>query len=78
MDNYSDSLDAVAELEESFRQAAIKATLIVEPTPIDFDGKYCYDCDIPIPKARLDLGKFRCVDCQDHKERNQRMFRSLV
>ena len=32
----------------------------------DFDGKHCVegDCGIAIPKARLAMGKVRCVTCQ--------------
>lgn len=31
----------------------------------DFDGENCVDCDRAIPKERLDMGKVRCVDCQE-------------
>lgn len=34
-----------------------------------FDGAHCVECDMPIPRARLDLGKIRCVPCQTTKER---------
>lgn len=36
-----------------------------------FDGTHCVedDCGIEIPKVRLDLGKVRCVDCQERLER---------
>lgn len=30
----------------------------------DFDGRHCIECDIEIPRVRLDLGKVKCVDCQ--------------
>lgn len=35
----------------------------------DFDGKHCVDCDDLIPKARLGLGRVRCVSCQTNIER---------
>lgn len=34
----------------------------------DFDGKHCVDCGDVIPKARLALGKVRCVNCQERIE----------
>lgn len=39
----------------------------------DFDGSHCVEenCGIPIPKARLALGKVRCVDCQSLKEQGR-------
>ncbi len=34
----------------------------------DFDGRHCVDCDEPIPKKRLALGKVRCISCQERME----------
>lgn len=31
----------------------------------DFDGSHCVDCSDDIPKARLTLGRVRCVLCQE-------------
>lgn len=30
----------------------------------DFDGETCLDCGNDIPKARLELHKIRCIECQ--------------
>ena len=37
----------------------------------DFDGENCVeeDCGVAIPPARLALGKVRCIECQERKER---------
>lgn len=37
----------------------------------DFDGVHCVECDDDIPRARLKLGKVRCVHCQGQKERSR-------
>jgi RNA polymerase-binding transcription factor DksA len=34
----------------------------------DFDGQHCVDCGDEIPQARLDMGRARCVTCQEVKE----------
>ncbi len=41
----------------------------------DFDGKHCVSCDVLIPKARLELKKVRCVDCQSLLELKSKMYR---
>lgn len=33
----------------------------------------CIDCGVEIPKGRLELGKVRCIDCQEIIEKRQRM-----
>ena len=39
----------------------------------DFDGAHCVEehCGEPIPKARLALGKVRCVSCQSLLEKRR-------
>jgi hypothetical protein len=39
----------------------------------DFDGMHCVEelCGLPIPPARLALGKIRCIDCQELRERGK-------
>ncbi len=51
---------------EYFIQQASARTL-PESHP-NFDGAHCVECDTPIPQARLNLGKIRCVPCQSIKE----------
>lgn len=35
----------------------------------------CVDCEIDIPPARLEMGRIRCVNCQEDEERAQRRAR---
>lgn len=37
----------------------------------DFDGEHCVSCDVEIPALRLEMGKVRCVNCQQALERWQ-------
>ena len=39
----------------------------------DFDGLHCIEpaCGVEIPKARLKLGRIRCVECQSLLERRK-------
>ncbi len=71
-DHTADSFDQASEIEQTFREAAIQAARVTEPTPKDFDGKTCYDCSNDIPLGRLNLGKFRCVECQEYKDQLSR------
>lgn len=65
-------------LERQLRDAALadvraKAN---EAIPPDWDCRTCYDCgDDILPKARADAGKFRCINCQELKERGSKLFR---
>jgi RNA polymerase-binding transcription factor DksA len=61
-------------LEESFRDKALAdvRARAEEAVPQDFDGKTCYDCGEAIPVKRLALSKFRCVGCQETKERGSK------
>lgn len=53
--------------------AKIKAKLAPETHP-DFDGKHCVDCSDLIPKARLKMGKIRCVHCQSVLETRSKLY----
>ena len=72
MANESDNLDQAALIEDAFREKAIAFIRQVETPPTDFDGKHCFECDDVIPEARLALGKFRCVPCQELEERGRK------
>lgn len=43
----------------------------------DFDGEHCVeaDCGVRLPNLRLQLGRIRCVDCQELLEKRQRLAR---
>ncbi len=75
MSNGSDSLDHASDVELAFREKAIEAIRKTERTPPDFDGKHCDECNLEIPDARLALGKFRCVGCQEVYERQTKLYR---
>lgn len=74
MANGADNLDQASEVEESFRQAAISYARSKNSPPKDFDGESCYDCGVPIPEGRLKLGKFTCVDCQQVREKQGKIY----
>jgi hypothetical protein len=67
-----DIIDSANDAADVFREADIsraRAKTARETHP-DFDGKNCVEehCAAPLPQARLDLGRIRCVDCQEIKE----------
>jgi RNA polymerase-binding transcription factor DksA len=64
-------MEMAEQLDQSFRDKALAdvRARVNEAVPQDFDGKHCVACDDKIPKARLALGKFRCVACQELIER---------
>ena len=68
-----ESLQATA-LETAAREAALnKARDIANAKPPkDFDGETCIDCGEDIPQARLALGRWTCIYCQEILERNHR------
>lgn len=43
----------------------------------DFDGMHCVECDIEIPKLRLDAGRVRCVECQQEIETESKRLYNL-
>ena len=40
----------------------------------NFDGEHCVDCEVAMPKPRLDLGRVRCVDCQTLLELERKQY----
>lgn len=76
-EKHADRLDLAAEIQDDFNArgvAAASAAAAPESHP-DFDGKHCLDCATIIPKARRDLGKIRCIGCQEALELTQRGYR---
>lgn len=75
-DSGADDLDHASDVEQAFREAALKAARAGEAIPKDFDGENCYDCALEVHPARLALGKFRCIECQTLKEKADKLTRS--
>lgn len=50
--------------------ASVRSRLAPQTHP-DFDGKHCVDemCGEEIPKARLDMGRIRCTECESRLEK---------
>ena len=65
------SMFQMAENEQAI--AKVKAKVAPETHP-DFDGKKCLECAGKIPKARLDMGRMRCVHCQTVLEKKSKFF----
>lgn len=66
-----DFLDRASDQEEYFRNASIKraTTKPTEQPDEDEYGRYCLDCGIDIPQARIDaVNAVRCVRCQTKRE----------
>ncbi len=81
MTSHADPLDKASELADMFNRqgiAEVQRRLRVEQIQNE-DGSWplteCVDCDIDIPEARLALGRVRCIDCQQDKEKKQRAYR---
>ncbi len=67
-----DFLDRASDQEERFRSASIKqaTTKATEQPDEDEHGRYCLDCAIDIPQARIDaVNAVRCVKCQTKREK---------
>jgi RNA polymerase-binding transcription factor DksA len=76
-DRYTEQVDAAQMQQDRTNQDAIdrvRAQLVPETHP-DFDGVHCIDGGEVIPPARLALGKIRCVNCQELKERGSQLRR---
>lgn len=71
---FADDGEAASALEFAFNQEALRHTLARIRRGVDpsFDGVHCIDCESPIPKDRVALGKDRCVPCQELIDRDQR------
>ena len=71
-----DEGDLASAYERGFIQDALnrhKEKLAPETHP-DFDGENCIDCGVDIPVFRLNIGKIRCVDCQDKLEKRKKLY----
>jgi hypothetical protein len=77
-ERYSELADAAQEASQRSNQLAIDKVraLATEAVPPDFDGKHCFDCADDVEPGRLALGKFRCLACQEVKERNSKLRRA--
>ena len=76
-ERYTELMDAAQEQQDKNNRealAAVQARVLPESDP-DFDGKHCIDGGEPIPKARLALGKIRCVKCQEAVELHDKLNR---
>lgn len=73
-ERHADPIDEAAALTASMTEGAVEAARRANApeTHPDFDGACCVDCGNDIPKARLALGKVRCVDCQSAREHRGR------
>jgi len=69
--DFIDDAQAVNELHQEVSLKNQQAKVLPEVHP-GFDGWHCVDCDVEIPAKRLGWGRVRCVDCQDHKEREDK------
>lgn len=78
MNKYTEQVDQANQIAEEFTAAHIhriqqrnKPEQVQNP-----DGTWpineCIDCGDPIPEGRLALGKVRCIDCQELKERYEK------
>lgn len=71
-----DEGDLASAYERNFILGALKKhqeKLAPEKHP-DFDGETCIDCGLDIPELRLQMGKIRCVICQDKLERRRKQY----
>jgi RNA polymerase-binding transcription factor DksA len=70
-----DEAEIASANEFGFTQKAIKNQLLKSKIvyPEEFDHIHCVDCEIKIPKQRLEIGAFRCVDCQNDFEKRARL-----
>ena len=57
-------------LERSLQQQVGKSAPEFHP---EFDGTNCVECDEEIHPARLQLGRVRCITCQEMLEHRARL-----
>lgn len=74
---YPDESDRASAIVAILNEDALReARKLAQPeTHPDFDGSHCVVCGEKIPKARLKLGRVRCVECQEKLERNRKLMR---
>jgi RNA polymerase-binding transcription factor DksA len=71
-----DEGDIASAIEMGFIAQALsrhKEKVAPEQHP-DFDGENCLECGNEIPMVRLEMGKIRCVHCQEALELRNKMF----
>lgn len=71
-----DEGDIASALERGYINQALqkhKEKLAPETHP-DFDGESCVSCGGEIPLLRLNMGKVRCVHCQEKLEKTKKMY----
>lgn len=77
-EKYTEQIDQANQITEEFTASHIhriqqrnKPEQVQNP-----DGSWphteCIDCEDPIPEGRLALGKVRCIDCQELKEKYEK------
>lgn len=71
----ADVNDNASELEDQFRDAAIKDARRTERVPSDFDGSNCYECGDALSEQRLALHAWMCVECKTAQEKRNKLFR---
>ena len=66
--------DQANHAQEVFTSAALEGArrAVMPQAHPSFDGRSCVDCGQVIPKARLAMGRVRCVYCQTGLEHRQR------
>lgn len=70
-----DEADIASALEMGFIAHALEAhkSKVAKETHPDFDGESCIDCGDEIPQLRLNMGRIRCVHCQEALERKNKL-----
>ncbi len=70
-----DEVDIASALEMGFIAKALEAhkSKVAPETHPDFDGESCIDCGDEIPQLRLNMGKIRCVYCQEALEKKNKL-----
>lgn len=77
VERISDESDRASKIEMDGTQECLRRTLAkVEKAPDYFDGTHCIECGEPIPEARLKIGGFRDIFCQQQHELRSKNHRS--
>lgn len=79
-ERYTELIDAAQQQQqenEARALANVRAKLEPQSHP-DFDGLHCVDGGEVIPLARLQMGRVRCVTCQEVKDRGSKLFRRMT
>lgn len=76
-ERYTELNEQAQRQQEEINQTALDAVrkgLLPQSHP-DFDGKHCVECGNLVPFKRLEMGRIRCVGCQNAQERSSQLFR---